>query len=326
MKVLLAALTLLATGFTYSQTIHFPETQWKEKELDHFMIRTHGTGTDPARKYSEKTFEVMLEILPGLEADFEKKEFRTPRGQDAGKEDKFRFTTYLMDTGNVFHDCVMTDAKRNNWPAGNIQITKTVGNYLDPYNRYLVICKTDAQNSGGGKEEDKKAILVHSLGTALMKGRTRQGQLPFWMTAGIGYYAEHMVFDRCSIYYLDFEAYYQANPDAKVDARKGGSLGPEESWAKILRKLCKAGKRVSLEKTINAEIITLSPNESGYMFALNYFMVSTAERTKKYQTFITAIREGKDATKELLLETYGYADDTAFETDWYEWMMSSKFK
>jgi len=254
MKVLIAAVTLLATGFTYSQTIHFPETPWKEKELDHFMIRTHGTGTDPARKFSEKAFEVMLEILSGLEADFEKKEFRTPRGQNAGKEDKFRFTTYLVDSGNAFHECVMTDAKRNNWPAGNVQITKTVGNHLD------------------------------------------------------------------------FEAYYQANPDAKVDARKGGSLGPEESWPKILRKLCPAGKRVSLDKTINAEIITLSPNESGSILALNYFIVSTDEHTKKYQTFITGIREGRDATKELLLETYGYADDSAFETAWYEWMMSSKFK
>lgn len=326
MRVLLSAATLLATGLAFSQTIHFPETQWKEKELDHFMIRTNGTGADPARKYGEKAYEVMFEILPGLEADFEKNGFRTPKGENAGKEDTFRFTTYLMDTGNTFHECVTTDAKRNNWPAGNVQITKKVGNYLDPYNRYLVICKTDPQNSGGGNEQDKKEILVHSLGTALMKGRTRQAQLPFWMTAGIGYYAEHMVFSRCSIYYLDFEAYYQANPDAKVDERKGGTLGPKEAWPKILRKLCKAGKRVSLLKTINAEIITLSPNESGYMFALNYFMVSTDERTKKYQNFIAAIRDGKEATKELLLETYGYADDAAFEKDWYEWMMSSKFK
>ena len=323
---ILAFATLIASSPIFAQTEHFPGMQWKEKELDHFLVRSHGTNSDPARRYAEKTFEVMLEILPGLTADFEKKEFRTPGGGDAAKDDQFRFTVYLMDSGDAFHTCVMADATRQNWPAGNVQITKQVGNYLDTDNRYVVICKGDPMDSGGGRETDKKEILVHRLGTALMKGRTRQAQLPFWMTAGIGYYAEHMVFNRCAIYYLDFEAYYKDNPDAKVDARKGGSLGPEEAWPRILRKLCKKEKRVSLEKTLNAEILTLSPNESGYMFALNYFLVSTEERTKLYQTFITAIREGKEPTKELLLKTYGYTDDAALEEEWYDWMMSSKFK
>lgn len=326
MKVFLLMTLLLSPGVVVCQVDHFPETKWKEKELDHFMIRSNGTNSDPTRKYGEKTFEVMIEILPGLKEDFEKNGFRTPGGQNVGKEDQFRFTTYLVGSGDVFHQCVMTDATRYNWPGGNVQITKQVGNYLDPQNQYLVICKTDPQSSHGGQDQDRKEILVHSLGTALMKGRTRQAKLPFWMTAGMGYYAEHMVFKRCAIYYLDFEAYYQANPDAKVDARQGGTLGPQEAWPIVLRKLCKDGKRVSLEKTITAAVITLSPNESGYMFALNYFMVSTEERTKLFQNLITAIREGKPASKELLLETYGYADDAAFEADWYEWMMSSKFK
>lgn len=326
MKFFLAAATFFSFGVADGQTTHFPDMKWREKELDHFMIRTSGTSSDPARKFSEKTYEILFEILPGLKDDFEKNEFRIPSGQNAGKEDKFRFTTYLVDSGDAFHRCVMTDAKRYNWIAGHIQITKQVGNYLDPNNRYLVICKTDPMNSGGGQEQDKKEILVHSLGTALMKGRTRQANLPFWMTAGMGYYAEHMVFDRCAIYYLDFEAYYRANPDAKVDARKGGTLGPEESWPRILRKLCKKEKRVSLMKTINAQVITLSPNESGYMFALTYFLVSTEERAKTYQSFIKAIRDGEEPTQELLLKTYGYADDAAFENAWYEWMMSTKFK
>ena len=79
-----------------------------------------------------------------------------------------------------------------------------------------------------------------------MKSRTHQASLPFWMTTGMGYYTGQIVFNHCSIYYLDFEAYYGNNPDAKVDARNGGSLGSEESWSKILRKPCKAEKRVSL--------------------------------------------------------------------------------
>ena len=317
---------LFVAAFATGQTLHFSGLKWKEKELDHFTIHTMGTGTDPARKFSEKTYEVMLEILPGLEGDFEKNEFRTPGGQAAGKEDEFRFAIYLVETGDDFHNCVMIDTNRHNWTNGDVQITKQVGNYLDPMNRYLVICKSDSEQSGGGRKKDRKEILVHSLGTALMKSRTHQANLPFWMTAGMGYYAEHMVFDRCSIYYLDFQAYYRENPGGKVDARKGGTLGPQESWPRILRQLCKGEKRVSLEQTLNAQIITLSPNESGYMFALNYFMVSTDERRGKYQTFIKSIREGATPTKDLLLRTMGYGDVVAFEKHWYEWMMSSKFK
>ncbi|MDB4578486.1 hypothetical protein N9105_04180 [Akkermansiaceae bacterium] len=46
----------------------------------------------------------------------------------------------------------------------------------------------------------------------------------------------------------------------------------------------------------------------------------------KYQAFVAAIRGGKEPTKELLLETFGYADDDALETEWYEFLESSKFK
>lgn len=37
------------------------------------LIRTNGTGTDPARKFAGKPYKVMLEILLELENDFRKK-------------------------------------------------------------------------------------------------------------------------------------------------------------------------------------------------------------------------------------------------------------
>jgi hypothetical protein len=52
----------------------------------------------------------------------------------------------------------MTDANRHNWRNGNVQITKQVGNYLDPMNRYLVICKSDLSNQAG----DVKKIVRRS--------------------------------------------------------------------------------------------------------------------------------------------------------------------
>jgi len=325
MKIALAA-TIMATSIGSSQTAHFPVLEWKEKESDHIMIRTHGTGTDPARKYSEKTYEVMEEILPGLTPDFGKNEFRAPGGGDAGANGQFRFTTYLVEAGADFQQLVTTEAGRNNWPAGNIQIVNQVGNFTDRQNRYLVICKGDPTTSSGGGEKDRTPILVHSTGSLLMKGRSRQAQLPFWMTAGMGYYAEHMVLDKCSVAYLDFTQYYQQDPNEQVEILKGGVLALGTDWARTLRDLCKKGQRESLEKTLAAEILTLSPNESGYLFALTYFLVSDEEMAKKYQTFLKAIRGGDSPSKELLLSTFGYATDAELETAWYEWMMSRKFK
>lgn len=324
MKICFLALALVAT--VSAQTAHFPNIGWKEKESDHITIRTHKTGTDPARKYAEKTYEILEAILPGLTTDFEQDEFRTPAGGKAGANGKFRFTTYLVDTGKDFHELVMTEAKKYNWPAGNIQVVNQVGNFTDSENRFLVICKSDPTQTGGGGKQDRTPILVHNTGELLMKGRSRQAQLPFWMTAGMGYYAEHMVLKKCSVAYLDFQGHYRQNPEDKVDIRKGGVLSLGSDWTRTLQNLCKKGTRVSLAKTMAAEIITLSPNESGYIFALTYFLVSDEEQVKKYQEFLKAIREGATPDATLLLKTYGYADDAALETAWYEWMQSRKFK
>lgn len=75
-----------------------------------------------------------------------KNKFRISGGQEVGKRGDFCFATYLVGTDNDFHQCVILDAHRHNWSAGNIQIIKQMGNHLDPMNRYLVICKATPRN------------------------------------------------------------------------------------------------------------------------------------------------------------------------------------
>ena len=123
---------------------------------------------------------------------------------------------------------------------------------------------------------------------------------------------------------MDFEAYYQNNEDAEIV--RGGTLGPDQPWPSALRKLCKKGVRESLTDVCGADILTLTPNESGYIFALTYFLVSTDERIENYRKLLAASRKGTTIDKEFLLETYGYEDDEALEADWYEFLESSKFK
>lgn len=325
MKILVSFFALASVLPAFGQKEHFPSIKWKERETDHFMLRSFHTDHDPARKLAKRVWKEMSEIIPSLVTDFEKKEFRTPGGADPSKGEQFKYTVYLVADGNTFHEVVQADAKRNNWSIDQVNLTKQVGNYADPHNRFMVICKTDALSSGRGDEQDKSAIFVHIAGSNFLKGQARTGKQPFWMGAGIGYYLEHLVFKKCRVLYLDFDKYY-ASEDGKAETVKGGTLGPQNAWPPVIRKLCKKDKRVSLQGVMETKITMLTPNESGYIFALTHFMVSNEERLVKYQAFVAAVRDGEEATKELLLESFGYDDDEEFEKEWYDFLESSKFK
>jgi hypothetical protein len=197
--------------------------------------------------------------------------------------------------------------------------------YNDPKNRYRVLCKADPENTGGGGETDLTPSFVHGAAAGILQGRGRSANMPFWMTAGWGYYVEHRIFRLCRVHYVDFENYYNSNND-NAEIKRGGALGPEEAWTGPIQKLCKKDIRESLEKVSKADILTLTPNQSGYIFALTCFLVSTDERIAKYRELLAKSREGKTITKDLLLATYGYEDDAALESDWYEFIESRDFK
>lgn len=327
MKVFLApllALGLLA-GLAPAQIQHYPDIKWREKDTDHFMLRGSSTGTDPARQNGEDTWEECREILTGLEDDFTKNEFRTPDGEKGKDEAPFLFTVYLVGDGHTYGEMLTLDQDRYGWSDNQVRSCKITRNYSDPKNRYLVLCKADPENTGGGGERDMTSVFVHSTASTFLKGRARSSKLPFWMSAGFGYYIEHKVTRYCRVHYLDFQEYYN-NPDNQAEIVKGAVLGPEDPWPPVLKKMCRRDKRTPLQTVISAEVLTLSPQTSGYIFALTCFLVSTDERAENYRRLVKAAREGKEVTKELLLITYGYEDDEGFEKDWYDFVESSKFK
>ena len=313
---------LLMTVGLQAQEQHFDGWKWKERETDHFALRAESSGYDPASKYAEKVWDVCIEAPPGLIADVEKNEFRTPTGSKGSEEAPFRHTVYLLGNGDDFNRLVEIDAKRNGWGVNTVRITQETANYADPHHRYGVFCKADPKQSAGG-DRDMTSVFVHSTASSLLAGRSRSHQLPFWMTAGYGYYVEHRLFDLCRVLYLDFEAYY-ANQKAEI--KRGETLGPDKSWASVLRRMCKKDERVSLDDVCTAQILTLSPKESGYIFALSYFLVRDDDARKKYQQLVAKARDGQAIVNSLLLEVYGYADNAALEKEWYEWMESRDFK
>lgn len=316
--------TLLLAGHAGAQMQHFPDIKWKERDTDHLMLRTNDTGTDPAKKNGEDVWEESQEILTGLEEDFTKNKFRTPSGAKGSDTEPFRFTIYLVGTGHDYDQLLEVDQKRYGWSDTTLRSCRITRNYSDPLNRYIVLCKADPENTGGGGETDMTSVFIHSTASSLLQGRGRSSTLPFWMTAGFGYYIEHRITRHCRVYYIDFQEYYKNADQAEII--KGGVLGPEDPWPNPIQKMCKKDDRASLETVCNAEIITLSPKTSGYIFALTYFLVSTDERQTNYRKLVGAARDGKEITKELLLITYGYEDDEGFEKDWYDFVESSKFK
>lgn len=319
---LVPLLAALGTATLAAQDSHFDGWKWKERETDHFLIRAEGTRYDPASRYAEKVWDVVVEILPALEKDFTENLFRTPDGAKGAEEAPYRHSVYLLGRGDDFNRLVQIDAGRNGWDDNTVRLTKTTANYADPRHRYGVFCKADPNQSAGG-DRDITPVFVHSTASTLLEARSQARQLPFWMTAGFGYYVEHRLFELCRVHYLDFEAYYAEN---NAEVKEGATLGPDESWAEVIRELCKDGERESLEEVCTARILTLSPNESGYIFALTCFLVRDEEARKHYRKLVEQAREGDRIDKALLLETYGYADDAALEKEWYEWLESRDFK
>ena len=325
MKRLPASLLFLATlsaPTVLAQHQHFENFEWRERLTDHFALRAKGTNHDPARRYAEKVWDECVHVMPGLEEDFSKNKFRTPGGASGAATAPYRFTVYLIGSGLDYTTVLEQQQRRSGWGANQVQSCRITRNYGDPQNRYRVLCKADPEKSAGG-ETDLTPVFVHGTAATILEGRGLTGNLPFWMTAGWGYYVEHRIFRLCRVHYIDFKTYYA---NEKADFKRGATLEPNEDWPGPLKKMCKKDIRETLDTVCKAQILTLTPNQSGYIFALAYFLVGNDENIAKYRKLVERARQGGTITKSVLLDTYGYEDDAALEANWYEFMESRHFK
>jgi len=318
----LLSLAILSAPAVLAQHQHFENFEWRERLTDHFALRAKSTNHDPARRYAEKVWDECVHVMPGLEEDFSKNKFRTPGGASGADTAPYRFTVYLIGSGLDYTTVLEQQQRRSGWDANQVQSCRITRNYGDPQNRYRVLCKADPEKSAGG-ETDLTPVFVHGTAATILEGRGLTGNLPFWMTAGWGYYVEHRIFRLCRVHYIDFKTYYA---NEKADFKRGATLEPNEDWPGPLKKMCKKDIRETLDTVCKAKILTLTPNQSGYIFALTYFLVGNDENIAKYRKLVERARQGETITKTVLLDTYGYEDDAALEADWYEFMESRHFK
>lgn len=314
-----AWITLLPLSAQYA---HFDGRNWKERQTDHFTIRSEDTNSAPASKYAEKIWDLTVAILPGLKDEFAKNRFRTPSGDKGADAAPYRHTVYLIGETEPFLELVRFESKRRGWGEANLQLVRRVGNFADPEYRYGVFCKADTSSSVG-KQRDVSPVFAHMTGATLLQGYSQTKELPFWMTAGFGYYIENALFRLCRVHYLDFEAYYT---DKGIQIKKGETLGPDESWPRVLRRMSRKGERSSLREICNAEILSITPKDSGYILALTCFLVRNKEARENYETLVDLARDGGKIDVDMLLQTYEYDDETEFEGEWYKWIEGSDFK
>ena len=246
MKRLPASLLFLATlsaPTVLAQHQHFENFEWRERLTDHFALRAKGTNHDPARRYAEKVWDECVHVMPGLEEDFSKNKFRTPGGASGAATAPYRFTVYLIGSGLDYTTVLEQQQRRSGWGANQVQSCRITRNYGDPQNRYRVLCKADPEKSAGG-ETDLTPVFVHGTAATILEGRGLTGNLPFWMTAGWGYYVEHRIFRLCRVHYIDFKTYYA---NEKADFKRGATLEPNEDWPGPLKKMCKKDIRETLD-------------------------------------------------------------------------------
>jgi len=319
----------LPTDFSDDPIFAFTGLDFKIKQLDHFRVHTLGTSNDPADKYAEKIYAEMVKTIPALPALFEKQGFRAP-GKEPNSHDfpdpdkRFRHNIFLVEDSGHYQTMVsqygatLPEQIKQNF----INSSGTVGNFIDFDHRMTVIRK----QAGHPAEQ----LLAHLLGFQLVAATTEQAKVPFWLRMGAGYFAEHRLFQKCTVHYLDFNNYYQSESgaagggDAKMT--KAEILSNSESWIKPLKVLCKKEKRVNLERLFAVTTAELTPNDSGYAMALFSFMNSSPDKTTAFSSLLSMIKDGGTPNPQDMADVFGYATPEEFEAAWYAYVMSPSFR
>ena len=172
------------------------------------------------------------------------------------------------------------------------------------------------------RKSDIDALLVHSVASAILAGHSRMRGKNFFHTAGYGYYAEHLIFKKCRVHYLDFNRYYE-----NVEIVRGEVLDGSSPWTRPIQKMVRRGElEPKLAKVFTTTVDGLNPPRSGLLLALAHFMCHDDENVKKHHVYLNKLRAGESASTDLILECYGYDSLDAFDAAWKEYILSRKFR
>ncbi|MBT8043626.1 MAG: hypothetical protein KJO79_01645 [Verrucomicrobiae bacterium] len=315
-KLVLFALLMLSPGVTHAQVEHFPNQKWRETKTDHFTIRTQGASAAGAKRLAEKVWEICERTMPGIKEEYANNTFQTPTGASGSDDKPYRFTIYIVKRIYPYQEMVEKVAQdMGDRAAGYKRLCMETKTFSDRQHRYAVFCLEDRQG-------DIEALLAHSVASSMLAGHGRMKGRNFFHTAGYGYYVEHLLFKKCRIHYLDFSRYYE-----DVEMVRGEVLDAKSPWTRPLKKMVRKGDvKPRLRDLVGTDVAELNPPRSGLLFALAHYMCHEPENTKKHHAYMNKLRAGASVSMELILESYGFENEKAFNTAFTGYILSRKFR
>lgn len=303
----------------------FEDVAFKGKKTKHFDMQSTTRSFRPAEKNVETVWNKMVSAVPGIRDDFERLQFAAP-GQSRNRADfkasanRFLYRVYLVHSAAEYEKVVKAYGAtlEGQTQAFFLRMVPQVGSFDDFDNRWMLLFLEP------GRDEDSYAsLLAHMLSGQLVRGYQQKQDMPLWLAAGLGYWTEHQMFKRCVVSYMDYEAYYAEEGNVV----QSDIFEMNKAWTSPLKAACKKGERYSLTDVVGVEVAGMTPRMAGYVFALHMFLLSDADKRRRYGFLQKAIREGTAATDvESVLRAYGFADEATFNTAWYTYILSGDFR
>jgi hypothetical protein len=303
----------------------FAGLDYDESVEEDFIFRMVGAKKGTLPRTAGKVMALMTPRLAGVREKFESPLRGGPSITPNAKKDHFRYTIYIVNDPQIYGQMVRQYAEsieNRNSREFFLGTAPTLGQFTDLNHRFAV-----ALDDG---KTDMNGLVAHQVGFELVGLITGEPHLPLWLRMGSGYYAEQRLFDRCTVYYVDFAAYEENR--YREDAAGGGViekrevLSHDKSWVPTLKKMTRKEQQVGLADMLAVSPATLSPEHSAYALALFAFCTSTPEHVEAFAKVLERVGERDDPTPEEFAGLFGYESVADFESAWSDFITSPKFR
>jgi len=313
-----------------SPPFEFKGFSFRESESQHFRFMTLGTSAREVRGIAEKVFVLMMPRLQGLRDKFEQGEFRAPgEAQNPGDfqqgDGVFKYTVHLVAKQQDYVAMVeqyaasIESRKLKEFVMGT---APNLGQFTDFKNRFSV-----AYDDG---KTDLEGLVAHQVGFQLVSIETESQHLPLWLRMGAGYFAEHKVQSRCTVFYADFTAYgenqYGEGGAGGGVVEKREVLSAEQSWVPSIKAMSRREMPVGLARMLEVSTGDLTPVESAFALALFSYCTSGVQEMNAFREVLDLVSKQEDPNAEAFAKLFGFETVEAFDAAWRDYIQSRKFR
>ncbi len=259
--------------------------EFEERELPHYRIFTDGDSIRPADVVAERVYNLFTPRMPGLWGRFERG--RVP------------IDLYVIHSPEQFEAMTKVYAgwlREDDLKEWILERAPITGDFRDFNSRFYVMLRNS--------ERDMSGQIAHALGFEFGSLAGGGKKAPFWLQVGCGLYAEHSLYDRCTVLYL---------------AGEPKRYTRTQNWAPLIQEDLAQGKLPPLQELLGLEPGVLEEREMAASLAFSAFLMSSRDQVKKFEVLLTRLmREELDA--EQVAGVLGYPSFGAMDQAWKDWI------